>query len=100
MTTILEQRQAQLEREIAQARAEYERTLARTRSDAYREDMLLALARIADILRAPKEERADFQALVMIGRIGEIVERYGADQQTLDRYEVLKEQRQRLERGA
>lgn len=97
MSTILQSRQAQLDREIAEKRAEYERTLARVRSDAYREDMLLALARVADILDAPRADRPDFQALVMIGRIGEITRRFAVDQRTIDEYEGKKQQRQKLD---
>jgi nucleotide-binding universal stress UspA family protein len=99
MTTALEHRLAEIDRELATGRSVYERMRARTESKEYADEMLEALARIADILQAPTSERQDFQALVMVGRIAEIVDRFGADLALLGRYDGLKAQRQRIERG-
>jgi len=95
----LEHRLAELDREIAAARGEYERKRARVYEPGYVDEMLQTLARVAEIVNAPHGERPDLQALVMIGRIGEIVGRYSEDLATLDHYDRLKYQRLKIEKG-
>jgi hypothetical protein len=100
LPTALKYRVADMDRELAEARPEYERTMARVESKEYALQMLEALARIADMLDVKMGDRADLQALVMIGRIAEIVDRFRQDQKILDTYEARRQSRHRLESSA
>lgn len=99
MTNALEHRIAELDREIAAARPEYDRARALVNSPAYQDEIRQALSRIADILNGPLTDRPDLLALIQIGRINEIVDRFHVTLRTIERFEGLKAQRQRLERS-
>jgi hypothetical protein len=97
MTTALEHRLAELDREIAAARPEYDRTRVKIGTATYVERILLDVARIAELLDPVfSGDRPDLQGLMVIGAIHEIVRPYTADSAVIDRYERLRSQRQRF----